>query len=107
MLYFYPVNENGGRVTYLNVSKEYDAYYGAFSATATYTVSNDFITFTINGQAGINRINWTKNLTFKIEKNGDRVMLKRLLNRNDRDYSYLGGELSYDQKIKPMDDPYH
>ena len=34
-------------------------------------------------------------------------MLKRILNKSDNAYNYLGGELPFEQKVKPMDDPYH
>lgn len=98
ILFFYPSNKGGGRITYLNIPKDRNGYYAGFSQKGVYSISDDFISSTINGRAGWTG-EWTLNLNFVIENYGDGIRLKRLLQN--------GKETTYSQKHKSIKDPYN
>jgi len=104
LLYFYPSSPGGGRMTYLNVDKDYKGSFLGFSTTALYTVSDDLITAQIRGRTGWG-IEWTKNLMFLIEKNGEEISLKRIIDNSGAKGNV--NEVYYYQRVKPMKDPYN
>ena len=109
ILYFYPSSKGGGRVTYLNVSKDNTGVYSGFSGTGIYTATDDFLSFTVRGVSGYGALEWTWNLNFTIEKDGNSIKLVRLLDkpktvrRNDR-YEQIN-KVDYYQRRKEIKDP--
>ena len=97
LLYFYPTNEGGGRITYLNVLKDYSGYYNGFSTTGVYSISENFITSTVKGINGLGGT-WSRTLNLVVENDGEEIKLRRLLNN--------GNEVGYHQIPVPMVDPY-
>lgn len=101
LLYFYPNNKDGGRMTYLNVPKDYNGYSRNLSGTGSYSVSGEYITCIIHGRNFLMGTSWNKTISFVVEKNNDVITLNRLSN--------VGHEVTnlyYIQKTKSIQDPY-
>ena len=101
ILYFYPSNKGGGRVTLLNVPKDESkrGYYAGLSGTGFYTVTADFLSFSIKVLPGAQKeINTDFN--FEIKKDGNYITLIRLL-----DNRYKVNKAEYYQRRKERQDP--
>ena len=106
ILYFYPSNKGGGRVTLLSVPKDESkkGYYAGFSGTGFYTVTADFLSFSIEvlpgGWVGTKWKEINIDFNFEIKKDGNYITLIRLL-----DNRYKVNKAEYYQRRKERQDP--
>lgn len=99
LLYFYPSNKGGGRITFLHVKDDYRGYSAQFSSTGGYSCSENFISATISGGGYFGSdTKWNITLNLVLEKNGNTIILKRILPD--------GKEVAYIQKRRFFNDPY-